>query len=141
MKSITRNIVGPESKLYSAKFSQAENLGEVGEVITSLGLSLADVNEALRKAKKALYLASLESTPDSIIADMVKSMVAGGFEVDEAKQIAETRRAKLGAGLPNGLTDLNRVSKRGRKSDADKAAEVAEVQASTAKPKLVKPGK
>src|SRR6187551_3526026 len=120
MKSITRNIVGPESKLYSAKFSQAENMGEVGDVITSLGLSLSDVNEALRKAKKALYLASLESTPE------------------EAKQIAETKRASLGSGLPVGLTDLNRVSKRGRKSEADKAAEVA---ASTPKPKLNKTGK
>jgi len=138
MKSITRNIVGPESKLYSAKFSQAENMGEVGDVITSLGLSLSDVNEALRKAKKALYLASLESTPDSIIATIVAAMVAGGFTPEEAKQIAETKRASLGSGLPVGLTDLNRVSKRGRKSEADKAAEVA---ASTPKPKLNKTGK
>jgi len=137
MKPITRNIVGPESKLYAAKFAQAENMNEVPDVITALGLSLSDVNEALRKAKKALYLASLESTPDSIIANMIASMIAGGFDADEAKQIAETRRAKLGAGLPNGLTDLNRVSKRGRKSEAEKA----EAAATTAKPKLTKPGK
>jgi len=113
-------------------------MGEVGDVITSLGLSLSDVNEALRKAKKALYLASLESTPDSIIATIVAAMVAGGFTPEEAKQIAETKRASLGSGLPVGLTDLNRVSKRGRKSEADKAAEVA---ASTPKPKLNKTGK
>lgn len=137
MKSITRNIVGPESKLYSAQFAQAESMNEVSDVITSLGLSLSDVNEALRKAKKALYLASLESTPDSIIANMIASMIAGGFDAEEAKTIAETRRAKLGAGLPKGLADLNRVSKRGRKSEAEKA----EVASSTAKPKLTKPGK
>jgi hypothetical protein len=123
MKSITRNIVGPNSKVYSAEFAQAENSGEVSEVITALGLSLEDVNEALRKAKKGLYLASLESTPDSIIANMVAAMVAGGFTPEEAKTMAETKRQSLGAGLPKGLKDLDRVSKRGRKSEADKAEE------------------
>jgi hypothetical protein len=123
MKPITRNIVGPESKLYSAEFMQAENPSEYAEVISALGLTLADVNEALRKAKKGLYLVALESTPDTILANMVASMVLGGFTQEEAQAMAETRRAKLGAGLPKGLKDLNRVSKRGRKSEAEKAEE------------------
>ena len=123
MKSITRNIVGPESKLYSAEFAQAENPSEYAEVIAALGLSLADVNEALRKAKKVLYLVALESTPDTVLANMVSAMVLGGFTLEEATAMAETKRASLGAGLPKGLKDLNRVSKRGRKSEADKAEE------------------
>lgn len=125
MKKITRNIVGPESKVFAAEFAQAENMNEISDVITSLGLSLDNVNEALRKAKKALYLASLDSTPDSVIATAIAGLIAIGFTPDEAKQMAEVKRATLGSGLPAGLVNLNRVSKRGRKSEAEKAAEAS----------------
>ena len=123
MKTIVRNIVGPESKMYAADFAQADSPAEYGDVIATLGLSLEDVNDALRKAKQVRYLSALESTPDSIIATMVAAMVAGGFSPEEAKTISESKRESLGTGLPKGLKDLNRVSFRGRKSATDAEAE------------------
>ena len=114
MKSVTRNIVGPNSKVYEASFSQAENLGEVTEVATSMGLTIEQVNDALRRAKKEMYLAALDSTVDSKIESAMQALITAGFNPDEAKAVAESKRSSLDSGLPTGLKDLNRLSKRGR---------------------------
>lgn len=121
MKQVTRNIVGPGSKVYEASFAQAESASEYGDVISALGLTVEQVNEAFRRAKKDLYLAALESTPDSKIETATQGLIAAGFEPTEARAIAESKRDTLGTGLPAGLKDLNRQSKRGRpKAEADK---------------------
>jgi hypothetical protein len=125
MQTVTRNIVGPGSKLYEASFIQADNMSEVNDVISQMGLTVADVNEALRRAKKVYYLTALDSTVDSKIEAAKQALITAGFSADEAQGIAESKRASLDKGLPAGLKDLNRVSKRGRKSDAEKAAEAA----------------
>lgn len=123
MVTITRNIVGPSSKVFEASFAQAENMAEVSDVIAKLGLTLAEVNDGLKRAKKGLYLAALESTVDSKIEAAKQALITAGFSSEEAQTIAESKRASLDKGLPEGLKDLNRVSKRGRKSDAEKEAE------------------
>ena len=121
MKSVTRNIVGPGSKVYEATFSQAEDMSQVSEVISAMGLTLEQVNEGLRKAKKDLYLSALDSTVDSKIEAAKQALITAGFSADEAQSIAESKRSNLDTGLPAGLKDLNRLSKRGRPA-AEKAA-------------------
>ncbi len=116
MEKVTRNIVGPNSKVYEATFTQAANMNEVSEVISSMGLTVEQVNEALRRAKKGLYLTALESTVDSKIEAAKQALITAGFSADEAQTIAESKRSSLDKGLPEGLKDLNRVSKRGRKA-------------------------
>lgn len=122
MQTVTRNIVGPGSKVYEASFVQAENMAEVADAISQMGLTVSEVNEALRRAKKGLYLAALDSTVDSKIEAAKQALIVAGFAADEAQTIAESKRASLDTGLPVGLKDLNRVSKRGRKA-AEKPAE------------------
>ena len=123
MATLTRNIVGPGSKVYAADFPQAENMNSVMDVVSAAGLTLEQINNAIRREVKLMYLAALESTVDSKIETAYQSLLVAGFDADEARIVAESKRAKLDSGLPKGLKDLNRVSKRGRKSDAEKAAE------------------
>lgn len=130
MVDVTRNIVGPGSKVYQASFAQAANMNEVPDVISKMGLTVEQVNEALRRAKKGLYLAALDSTVDSKIEAAKQALITAGFSADEAQTIAESKRGSLDKGLPAGLTQLfeadgttPRISKRGRKSDAEKAEE------------------
>lgn len=107
MKTLNKTVYGPDMLKFSAEYAQAENPSEYAEVIAKLGLSLDDVNEALRVAKKRVYEAALESTPESRIDAMVTKMrETGAFEESEIQVIAESARAKAKNSLPSGLTPV-----------------------------------
>lgn len=120
MINITKNIVGPGSKVYEATFAQVASVDEVGDYLATLGVDSKDfvlvaVNAELKAIQKSRYLEALESTPDSNIAKFVAAAVSSGMmTLAEALAYGETKRANLGSGLPSGLKDLNRQSKRGR---------------------------
>jgi cell fate (sporulation/competence/biofilm development) regulator YmcA (YheA/YmcA/DUF963 family) len=130
MQKITRSVVGPKNLMYLGEFQQAENPSEYADVIAAMGLSLDEVNEALKKAKKLIYTASLDTTVDSIVADLKKALLAGGYDEAEAVAMSEARRDKLSKGLPAGLTiyknedGTQKISKRGVHNKKDAAPEV-----------------
>lgn len=128
MVEITRSLVGPGSKLYSAVIQQAETVAEVVDVINKANLSLAAINEALKVAQKDKYLASLDSTVDSRIAKLKESLLDAGYDDEQANIIAEANRSKMDKGLPKGLTlktdkDGNPlISMRGKSKDESPTA-------------------
>lgn len=107
MKTITKPVYGPDLLKYTGEYHIAENVGEVSDVVSKMGLSLDDVNEALRQAKKRLYNAALESTPQSRIDALVASAKnTGAFSDEDISAMVESIRAKVQNTLPSGLVPV-----------------------------------
>lgn len=118
----TYSLIGPKNLKYEADYFEAKDAEGFAEAISRNGLTVEDVNFALRQVRKQTYLDALEQTPDDLIANAVKAMLAIGVPEEQARAIAEAQRQTLGKGLPNGLRAVMKDGKhveakqRGRKT-------------------------
>lgn len=99
----TYSLIGPQNKKYEADYFEAKDAEGFAEAISRNGLTVEDLNYALRQVRRNTYLDALEQTPDDLIATAVKSLLAIGMPEEQAKAIAEAQRSTLGKGLPSGL--------------------------------------
>ena len=121
-KRIEKNLTAG-GFVYRAVYFEMETPEQFPDVIRQNGLTLKQVNTAMRLARKEGYIALLEDSPEDKLAELMRILLATGSSEAEATAMVDAKREsmKLSA-LPSGVTPvLNadgspKKDTRGRKS-------------------------
>lgn len=104
MQTVTKNLVAPDLRKFSAEYHVAESFDEIQATAAANGVSLAELNDAMRGLRRSVYIDALSKTVDAKLEQFVKNAVATGvMTAEEATALAESKRAQLASQLPNGL--------------------------------------
>lgn len=108
MKTVTGPVYAKDSLLkFAGNYEEIDKIEEASEAAQKMGLTVADINQAFRKAKKLYYIAALESTPETRLAAMKTALEnTGAFDADEINVMIESARKKAKDSLPAGLVPV-----------------------------------
>ena len=101
------NLVNPVNlHKFQAEYAEATDFGGIAEAAKQNGLTLAQVNEAMRGIRRETFIEALGKTADDRITGFIKAAKDMGMEDDDINAQVESLKAKLGNKLPSGLTQL-----------------------------------
>ena len=102
LNKVTYNLVAPDLRKFTADFYEAVNHEGIGEAVRSMGLSVSDVNEALRAVKKEQYRSALSTNFEAKADAFRAASQAFGLPKEDADAWIEAQLTKLRAAGPVG---------------------------------------
>ena len=109
----TYNLIAPDLKKFTAEYAEATDWSGIQDAASRNGISLPELNEAMREIRKETYKASLSVSNEDKLSEARKNMLAIGMDSSEVEALIEAQRAKMVNSLPTGLSPVYQTDAEG----------------------------